>query len=156
MLFTDAVTDFLEEQEYKGNSPAPINYYRERLQRFRRATGAWKLEQFNERAIRRWLMSHKEISRNTLANYDRALRVFANWLHHRGYVQENPMGRLSKPREEPTRIVMFTAEDVRSMVAEATRRRNPLRDSAMITLPLDTGVRIGEATSLASARHRLA
>ena len=148
MLFDDAVTEFLEEQEYKGNSPRTILYYRERLLRFQTATGAENLSDFNERAIRRWLMSHKAVSRNTLANYDRALRVFANWLFHRGIVSDNPMGKLPKPRETPTQITPFTAKDIRTMLSEAKRRRYPLRDAAMITLLLDTGIRIGEATAL--------
>lgn len=148
LSFEEAVRDFCDDQEYKGNSRATVRYYRSNLGRFRRDTETATLADFTERRIRRWLVSHKDVSSATLATYDRSLRVFARWLHHRGYVAANPMDRLSKPRTKTKPITTFTRDEVREMLRVAKAKRNPLRDTALITLLLDTGLRIGEATGL--------
>lgn len=148
MLFTEAVTDFLEEKEYQGVSPATITYYERRINTFQEHSNAQELRDFTARAGRKWLMSYEDVSRNTLANYDRALRVFSNWLSKRGYVDDSPMDSLSQPKEVPTKVQTFTAKEVARILDVAQDRTNPLRDTALITTLVDTGIRIGEATSL--------
>ncbi|HKI56810.1 MAG TPA: site-specific integrase, partial [Trueperaceae bacterium] len=100
LSFDEAVRDFCDDQEYKGNSPATVRYYRSNLGRFQRDAEIAAISDFSERKIRRWLVSHRDVSSATLATYDRCLRVFARWLHHRGYVDCNPMANLSKPRNK--------------------------------------------------------
>lgn len=143
-----AIEDFFEEQEYKGNSPATVDFYRTNVEHFLRDTGITELDQFTETRVRRWLIGHKHLSRATLRTYDRALRVVSNWLHHRGYLETNPMSRLPKPASRATTIVTFKRPEVVAMLDEARRRRNQLRDRALILLLLDTGIRIGEAMGL--------
>jgi len=143
-----AISDFLEDQEYKGNSPATLRYYRTTLARFLRDTGSTSLEELTATSIRAWLVSHRSVSRATLATYDRCLRVVTRWLYYRGYVLENPMVTLPKPKVKPTHLTVFTEGDIKAMLRCAKTRRNPLRDEALITLLLDTGLRVGEATGL--------
>lgn len=148
MLFLEAVGGFLEDQEYKGNSPGTVSYYRERLERFGRETGAEALSDFNEVSVRRWLMSKRGVSRNTVANYDRALRVFSNWLARQGYVSHSPIAKLPKPRETPTQVTTFGYADLMKIMHTAKQGGTPLRDQALITVLVDTGIRIGEACNL--------
>jgi integrase/recombinase XerD len=148
MFFSEAVQELMEEQEYKGNSPATLTYYRDRLRMFQESSRAYTLEDFNERSIRRWLMGYKNAARNSLVNYDRGLRVFANWLHRRGYLQTNPMAALPKPKEVATHITIFTPQDVKALLEEVKVRKHPLRDAALLILLLDTGIRVGEAANL--------
>lgn len=143
-----ALTDFYEDQEYKGNSPATLRYYRTTLRRFQRDSGIVYLDELNESRIRSWLVSHQAIGRATLATYDRCLRVAMRWLAHRGYLEVDPMARLSKPKVRQTHLNVFTEADIRVMLSEAASRRNPLRDTALVTLLVDTGLRIGEVTNL--------
>ncbi len=148
MLYRHAVQEFLSEQAYRGNSPATLTYYRERLERFGGEAELVALTDFTEHAVRSWLLGKSELSRNSLANYDRALRVFANWLAHRGYVEVSPMARLPKPRAKEVKIVTFSAAEVRTILALAKGRRCPLRNYAMVLTLLDTGIRRGELVSL--------
>jgi integrase/recombinase XerD len=144
----EALTEFCEEQQYKGNSPRTVEFYSETVEHFIKDTGACLLGDFNERRIRSWLLSHRGLSSVTLATYDRALRVLANWLYNRGYVSEHPMKLLPRPKAKRAQVVVFTPAEVMAMLVDAKGRRNPLRDVALIMLLLDTGLRIGEATTL--------
>ncbi len=135
-----ALNDFYEEQEYKGNSPATLLYYRSTVERFLRQAKVSALEELTEAAIRKWLVSNRHLSHASLRTYDRALRVVTNWLHRRGYLAESPMKDLPKPASRATSIVTFTRGDVAAMLGKARRRRNPYRDAALIILLLDTGL----------------
>ncbi|MFO7591107.1 MAG: hypothetical protein R6X23_09445 [Acidimicrobiia bacterium] len=61
-----AIDDFLEDQEYKGNSPATLRFYRTTLGRFRRATTLNYVDELDVSHIRSWLVSHQNVSRATL------------------------------------------------------------------------------------------
>ncbi len=144
----EALAEFYEDQRYKGNSAATLYFYRSNLDRFQRGTGIVYLDDFQESAVRRWLLQHTNVSQSTLATYDRSIRVVSKWLHNRGYLPVDPMDRLPKPKARTTPMATFSEADVRTMVGLARASRQPLRDVALITLLLDTGLRIGEAMSL--------
>lgn len=143
-----ALEHFYAEQEYKGNRPATLLFYRKSHAHFLKDTGITQLEQFTSDVVRGWLIQHRGLSPNSLATYDRSLRVFAGWLHRRGYLAANPMEALPKPKGRRVEVVTFTADEVRAMLEVARGRNYPLRDTALLILLLDTGLRIGEATSL--------
>jgi len=143
-----ALAEFFEDQRYKGNSPATLRFYQSTLCRFQRDTSITLLEEFSEETIRSWLLAHPSVSKATLATYDRCLRVVGRWLFRRGYLPEDPMRRLPKPKAKLGPLATFTQEDVQAMVRVARTGRNPLRDVALITLLLDTGLRVGEAMNL--------
>lgn len=96
MDYPEAVQGFLDDQYYRGNSPMTVLFYRERLQRFARETGTVPLTGFDEPTVRCWLMGKRHYSRNTLENYDRALRVFSNWLYRQGLRDGLPYGAVAQ------------------------------------------------------------
>lgn len=126
----------------------PLRFYQSTLQGFQRDTSITLFEDFCEATIRSWLLTHAGVSKATLATYDRCLRVVGRWLFRRGYLPEDPMLRLPKLKAKLGPLAPFTEEDVRAMVKVARTGRNPLRDVALITLLLDTGLRVGEAMNL--------
>ena len=146
--FREAFEDFIEDKLYQGARPATIHFYRSNVEHFLRDTGITSLEELTLQAIRRWLLGHKDLSPNTLATYDRCLRVVCNWLERRGYVGESPMRQLPKRHPKRTTIETFTREDLHAMLERCRRSRYPRRDVDLVTLLLDTGMRIGEAIGL--------
>ena len=146
--FREAFEDFVEDKLYQGARPATIHFYRSNVEHFLRDTGITSLEELTLQAIRRWLLEHKDLSPNTLATYDRFLRVVCNWLVRRGYVAESPMRQLPKRHPKRTTIETFSREDLHAVLGRCRRSRYPMRDIALITLLLDTGLRIGEAIGL--------
>ena len=148
MTMHEVISEFFAEQEYKGNRPATLTFYRVNFNHFLQDTGVINLEDFTERSIRAWLLSHRGLGPNTMGAYDRALRSLCNWLHLRGYVDMHPMKNLPKPKSKRIELVAFTDDEIRRIFAEAKRLHNPLRDRALMSTLLDTGVRIGEACGL--------
>jgi integrase/recombinase XerD len=148
MTMLGAINDFYAEQEYKRNSRGMLTFYRQNFDHFLKDTGIVELSEFTEERIRRWLVGHKVLSRTTLAAYDRALRVLANWLYRRGYVETHPMQNLPKPKMKRTEIVVFTETEVRGMLAATRTQQFPKRNSSLVSLLLDTGIRAGEAAGL--------
>jgi site-specific recombinase XerD len=146
--FREAFEDFIEDKLYQGARPATIHFYRSNVEHFVRDTGITSLEELTLQAIRRWLLEHKDLSPNTLATYDRCLRVVCNWLERRGYVAESPMRQLPKRHPKRTTIETFSRDDLHAILARCQRSRYPRRDVALVTLLLDTGLRIGEAIGL--------
>lgn len=148
VTFREAFEDFIEDKLYQGARPATIHYYRSNVEHFLRDTGITTLEDLTMRAVRGWLLDHQSLSPNTLATYDRCLRVVCNWLEHRGYIAESPMRHLPKRHPKRINIETFTREDLKAILDRCRRSRYPRRDVALITLLLDTGIRIGEAIGL--------
>ena len=146
--FREAFEDFIEDKLYQGARPATIRFYRSNVDHFLRDTGIEQLEELNLKSIRRWLLEHKDLAPNTLATYDRCLRVVCNWLEKRGYVAESPMRQLPKRHPKRTVIETFSREDLRAILARCQQSRYRRRDVALVTLLLDTGLRIGEAIGL--------
>ena len=146
--FREAFEDFIEDKLYQGARPATIRFYRSNVEHFLRDTGISTLDALTLQTIRRWLLDHKDLSPNSLATYDRCLRVVCNWLEKRGYVTESPMRQLPKRHPKRTVIETFSREDLRAILGRCQQSRYPRRDVALITLLLDTGLRIGEAIGL--------
>jgi site-specific recombinase XerD len=117
---------------------------------FGAATGAVDVADLNPTAMKYWLLSLRQrgLSANSLVNYDRALRVFANWLHWNGYTATNPLATLPKPRPSSTNVMTLDTTDIRKLTEAARRSRQPQRNLALISLLIDTGIRSGEASSL--------
>ena len=127
MKLRDAIEDFYADQHYKGNSSATVKHYRDTFEHYMKDTGVEDIKQFNAPSIRRWLSSHTELSHTTHVTYDRALRILARWLEANGYVAENPMKSLPKPKAKRQDIVTFTHDEIKAMLRQA---KNPKRKRA--------------------------
>jgi len=79
----------------------------------------------------------------------RHLRNFFNWLETEGDIQVNPMTHIPKPIVPPVEIPMPTIDELRTLL-DACKGRDAVsrRDYALITMLLDTGLRLTEVTNL--------
>jgi integrase/recombinase XerC len=79
----------------------------------------------------------------------RHLKGFYTWLHREGDINENPMTRVSKPVVPPVEIPIPTADDLRRLLAACSGKdHSSRRDFALITMMIDTGLRLTEVTNL--------
>jgi site-specific recombinase XerD len=144
----EAFEDFIADKEYQGARPATLHFYRSNFEHFLRDTGITSLDEMTLQTVRGWLLDHKHLSPNTLATYDRCLRVISNWLEKRGYVDASPMRDLPKRKPKRVQIETLSREQIQKIMQRARSGRYPRRDTALFTMLLDTGLRIGEAISL--------
>jgi integrase/recombinase XerD len=105
----------------------------------------------------RWGVAHSKttLSPATVANYGRALKVWFNWLDREGYIEATPFTRAVKfntrkpdktikhlPLDELTKLFAYLTDPERCKTFVGSR------DLAVITLLLDSGIRLGELVSV--------
>jgi site-specific recombinase XerD len=78
-----------------------------------------------------------------------ALRTWCAWLHAQGYLAANPAARLKLVgRQEPAAPRALTPAQVNALLRAAQRTRYPARNTAILQILVQTGLRIGECAAL--------
>jgi integrase/recombinase XerD len=103
------------------------------------------------------------LSGSTLQNHWKAIRRFFRWAVEELGLKSRPDARLKLPPNNPKTIMPLSEEEVRALVERAEysrdahtngrknfkmKRPTAKRDTALIVLLLDTGIRAGEASRL--------
>lgn len=71
------------------------------------------------------------------------------WLHSEGDIDRNPMSGIRRPVVPPHEISVLSPDEVRRLLATCKGRRpEDRRDLALLTIMLDTGLRLSEITHL--------
>ena len=91
----------------------------------------------------------KPVSTITIYNYIRNLRVFFNYLERNYIIKKHPMKRIRQLRATRLPKVYLTADELRRLLAKFDRAYfSEHRDYIMILLMLDSGMRLGECSTL--------
>ena len=91
----------------------------------------------------------KPVSTITINNYIRNLRVFFNYLERNYIIKKNPMKRIRQLRANRQPKVYLTDDELRRLLAKFDRSYfSEHRDYIMILLMLDSGMRLGECSTL--------
>jgi site-specific recombinase XerD len=86
---------------------------------------------------------------NTVNTHLSALRVWCRWLNAQGYLAHNPALRLKLVRTTTTvSPTALTAAQVNALLRQAQQTRYPVRNTALVQLLIQTGLRIGEGAAL--------
>lgn len=85
---------------------------------------------------------------STVATYHRHIRALFRWLVAGEYLTTSPMEKVPAPIDRPDEVQPFTEEHIQALVRVAQESLNPLRDTALILLLLDTGMRLTELCTL--------
>lgn len=117
------------------------------------------LDNIDEMVIREFIMEFqgrpgikgKPMSSHTIYNRVNALRSFFSWLHLQRYTQEQGLQNLKQPKTSKLIIEPLSKEKIESLLL----RINPnaamgARNKAMVSLMLDTGLRLSEVAGLLS------
>ena len=145
------VNNYLTEQELRGNSPETIKYYRATLQYFLEYAGAQAVTLELCRAYQLELM-HRALSSVSVQTYIRALRAVLTWSYHEGYLPEDISVRLRLPKAQRKVIDILTDAEVQTLLQAAAATPQAARDTAIVSLMLDAGLRLSEVAS-ARADH---
>jgi len=89
------------------------------------------------------------VSTTTINNYIRNLRAFFNWLDSEYLLQKNPMKKIRQIKVNRKAKEFLTDDDFKKLVGALDRSYfSEHRDYAMIMLMIDSGMRLGECSSL--------
>ena len=91
----------------------------------------------------------KPVSVATINNYIRNLRVFFNWLDQEYLLKKNPMKKIRQLKYNRQAKVFLSDDDLKKLLSKMDRSYfSEHRDYVMILLMLDTGMRLGECSTL--------
>lgn len=90
----------------------------------------------------------KKLSANSVVSYATSVRAFLNWLVKYEHTTTKFTALIDKPQPSAKRKLPFTKQEVSTLLLEASRTRNGLRDYALLLFLLDTGCRLGDVTRL--------
>ena len=89
------------------------------------------------------------VSVTTINNYIRNLRVFFNWLERDYVIKKNPMRKIRQLKNNRQAKVFLTDDDLRKLLGKFDKSYfTEHRDYVMILLMLDSGMRLGECSTL--------
>jgi len=147
----EALEGFITDRRSRGLSPRTIDFYIEKLSRFRKYSqdkGILQVDDISASEIRLYLLHLSETSNNggVHAHY-RALRSFFNWWEKELDDFQNPIKKVSPPKVINNPREGIAIEDVMKMVS-ACNTGLAERDKAILLSLVDTGCRASEFLSI--------
>ena len=144
----------------EGRSPRTVQWYNDVLDLFE----GWleseglgtSLADLGPNEVRRFILHLQErpglrgpASSHTVNNRVRALRSFFNWLYSEGYTEEHRLARVRPPKAQRKVIDILTDDEI-CQIFQALDPHSPsgARGTAIISLMLDTGLRLSEVVHL--------
>lgn len=166
------IQHFLSDCEIRNLTPGAIDWYKRHLTPFARhavqVAGIAQLEAVKIVHLRQFIQAlmsthvgdnhprmatqDRLLSPSTVRGYVRALKVFFRWSFQEELIEADPSARLVLPKMPKYLIPAFTVEHIDKMLAACDiNTPNGLRDSVIVLLLLDTGMRISELCGLCLA-----
>lgn len=160
------IEKFLDVKKLEKRSPKTLQTYAQTLNKFREWVEAQGNPDIDTDLIRdyvRYMTEEKSkwddhptnqtqgvgVSPRTINNIIRNLRVFFNFLVSERMISDNPAANVKYQEEQNDTFEIFTDEDVLSLLSAPNKiTYTGYRDYVMMLVLLDTGLRIGELTSI--------
>jgi|YelNatPaOPRAMG01_1025707.scaffolds.fasta_scaffold114852_1 site-specific recombinase XerD len=148
MLLSDVINQFIAERKAARYSPHTINDYNVTFKKLLQYLSDVEISSVEKKVIIEFMASQTEISAKTLRNYHANLSALWRWAVQQGYCNENIISQIQPPIAEKKAIVPLSREEIQAIVLSALHSDNHLRDSAIILLLVDTGIRASELCGL--------
>ena len=88
-------------------------------------------------------------SKDTVNNRVRALRAFFAWLHRQRYTETHRLADVKPPKGSESEIEILNDEEITKIFAAiSSKSKLVVRNTAIVSLMLDTGVRLSEVVTL--------
>ncbi len=148
-----AYDGFILDREVSERSPRTIQFYEEKLKRFRAFLADACISEIGALTTDhvRAFMSQRQQAGATPAGLHceaRSIRAFLNFCVDEDYLDPRIPARLKMPRVPKKVIQPFSMEQIQLLIRAAKRSSSPERDVAILLVLLDTGIRAGELCSI--------
>ena len=142
------ISMFLRFSEMKGLSPRTVFFYKDKLGRFLAHLQDKPMNSQGVLSFLDYLRAHGN-SQESLGCYYRAMGVFFRWAQTQGLLSENPMNSVHMKWRKPPLVETLSPTLLQTLMDTARKgKRNAARNTAILMLLLDTGIRPGELCSL--------
>jgi len=163
---SEVVASYLLAQRARNRTEQTIRFLRQRLVRLTQLVHDAPPAAIQAETVRAALLGVKCTRRDRLARpissryvhqHHAVWRGFFNWCVREGILEASPMLRVAAPTVDEDEIAIFTAADVRALIATQDHRTfEGARNRAVMALLYDTGMRVGELVQLDRADVDLA
>ena len=169
MELQKAIQEFLEMRELDNCTSKTLRTYEQRLRYF----SAWlysvhrvtEVEGLKLEHLRGWMAylkktptyRGKSLSDESIHSYGQSLLAFCHWLEHEEKLEKPITKRFKLPRVEKRFVPTYTADDVKRLLDACEegdinkpelRRALTARNKAIVSLFIDTGIRLNELVGL--------
>lgn len=153
VILPEATAYFLAARQAQHCSPETIRYYAHRLEAFRRFLAARDasddLALLTPPLLRQFLTDEAtRTSASTAKHSYITLSAFCRFLVDEGWLPDNPLATVKRPKAPRTLVQTFTPEQVTALLATCDRGFAGVRDYALILLMLDSAPRVSEVANL--------
>ncbi len=169
MKIQTAIRDFIELRELDNCTPRTIKTYEQRLRYFSSwlltACSVEDVERITLEHLRGWMAylkktptyRNKPLSDESVYSYGQSLLAFCHWLEQEGKIEKPITSRFKLPRREKKFVPTYNSDDVQRLLdaceggeiyRPVLRRALTARNKAIVTLFIDTGIRLNELVSL--------
>ena len=158
MKYADALEEFLIDGKLRNNRLSTESNYIRCLTYFQRYTGVEKVEDITLITCKRYLLTlqGRNLSEVSIQTYIRALRAFLHWLYENEYLSTNISTKFKLPRAQRKVIDILTTAEIHQLVnCFDTSNFHDLRNLCICLLMLDSGLRLGEVSTLQAERVHL-
>ncbi len=169
MELQQAIKQFLEVRELDNCTPKTLRTYEQRLRYFstwlRAAHGVDQVEGLKLDHLRGWMAYLKKtptyrgkpLSDESVHSYGQSLLAFCHWLEQEEILEKAITARFKLPRVEKKFVPTYDAGDVQRLLDACEegdinkpdlRRALTARNKAIVSLFIDTGIRLNELVGL--------
>lgn len=148
-----AITDFIRDLrgEHAKKTLATYSEAASQYAAYATSQGITTVDAITRRSIREWLNTLRDAGRkpSTVANRDAGLRAFLKWCVAERVLDENPSIGLPRPAADAPLIPILSPEQL-GAILRACRGTSfeDIRDTALLKLMMDTGMRNEECATL--------
>lgn len=164
LTFYQVMVGYILSIEARHLSPHTIKDYKNTFKKFLPFIGKdTPFENITSKHIQEFLATFTTVTNNTILHYYSALAAMWSWAVEEKIVPENTVHMVTPPKPEEREILPLTEAEFKALVAATSRSKayerpgkrlsdhatlQPERIRAILLLLLDTGLRVGELTSL--------
>lgn len=152
--FESAVQSFLSYSKSKNLSARTIGYYGERLAVLQQwaedPERSLTPQDFTAEQVRAFVRHETDRVSEAMGKHAFvAARAFFNYLHREGFLDQNPMDRVEKPKTKQKVISTFSLEQIETLLSSCDPKTFlGCRDRAIVVVLLDCGLRASELCGL--------
>src|SRR5690625_489571 len=151
--FSENLNVFLSDLKFRNRSKYTIEYYQRELRKFMHTLEDQgintRLRKLTEASITdgfiRYMYEEKEAAHTTISATLRAVKAYLNWAVDKQIISENPMTKIKIGNPKAREVETFTREQIKDLLSQPDPKLFiGLRDMTIMTLFLETGVRVRE------------
>lgn len=161
MTLEQAVEFFIIEQQLRGNTDKTVHGYKGFLRRFvehMAGQGVTDLADLTIMHINKYQLyinnkacergRNDKLTKRSVQTYIRHIRVFTRFCYETELIKTDIHSRITIPKAEKTAIMILTDDEVNAILSCFGKSETGLRNTAIILLLLDCGLRLSEAAGI--------